>query len=274
MSHSTESRRRIRLDGWCHAGLVSCVGFAWLMSPQLCQADEPHQQPASSDARQVAPNQSVVLDDRRDEVDETSEGRADGLRAPAEMADAGGAERQSERLSTQLRRRDPQRPKRTAADLSDGKSAPWFRTGLGALGIVLALIVLAVWLVRRWLPAARVVDSSVLNIVGRASLSPKHSLALVQVGRRFVLVGISSDRLSGLCEVADPDEVAELSVRTGAGMKPPQRAFGDLLLHETESYQEADHDEPESAESVRAEGPRISRPLTELLKKLRNVKVG
>jgi len=271
MSHSTESRRRIRLEGWCRASLVGCVGLAWLMSPQACRANEPHQQPASSGAGHVASNQSVVLDDHAAEADGTPEERADGLRASPGIADAGDREQQLEWSSTQLRRRGPPRPKRDAADLSEGKSAPWYRTGLGALGIVLTLIVVAVWLLRRWVPAARVMDSSVLNVVGRASLSPKHSLALVQVGRRFVLVGISGDRLSGLCEVADPDEAAELAVRTGTGMKPQRRAFGDLLLHEAEAYQEGDD---EGAESVRAEGPRISRPLTELLRKLRNVKAG
>jgi flagellar biogenesis protein FliO len=49
-----------------------------------------------------------------------------------------------------------------------------------------------------------------IEVLGRNHLSPKQSLTLVRVGRRVVLVGVAPERLSPLCVIDDPQEVAEL----------------------------------------------------------------
>jgi flagellar biosynthetic protein FliO len=174
-----------------------------------------------------------------------------------------------------LHRRKEASPSPTVGGFQETKSTPWYRTGIGALGIVLASIVAAVWAFKRWVPAVRAADGGLLRVVGRTSLTPKHSLALVRMGRRFVLVGVSGDRLSRLCEVSDPEEVAELAARAGIGTTPSTNAFDNLLLHEAASYEEPD--EPELAGGDRSDGPdggRVSRSLTGLLTRLRSVRVG
>lgn len=91
---------------------------------------------------------------------------------------------------------------------------PWYRNGLFALGAVLAVIFGIVLLLRRYVPSARAMSGGPLKVVGRIHLSPKQSVALLQVGRRHVLVGITPDRLTNLGHIADPDESFSLRART------------------------------------------------------------
>ena len=52
--------------------------------------------------------------------------------------------------------------------------------------------------------------SSAIQVVSRSALSPRQQLVLVQVGRRLVLVGSSGSEMNPLCQIDDPDEVAEV----------------------------------------------------------------
>jgi flagellar biogenesis protein FliO len=119
------------------------------------------------------------------------------------------------------------------------------------------------------MPSARAADSGVLRVVGRAALSSKQSVALIQLGRRFVMVGISGDRLNRLCEVGDPDEVAELAARTGAMPASRAGAFDDLLLREAADFGEHHEGDPEGARSIRTNVGRTPKRLSGLLQRLR-----
>jgi flagellar biosynthetic protein FliO len=165
--------------------------------------------------------------------------------------------------------------RRLAPALGDGaineRSTPWYRTGIGALAVVLALVAGAYWVVRRWMPSARTVDAGAMKLVGRTGLTPKQSLALVQVGRRYVVVGVSPDRLDSLCEICDPDEVAELGLRIGSQRTGAADEFNALLAGEASDYPDAsppDSDLRERESSHRAGTPGA---LKDLLSKLRTL---
>lgn len=85
--------------------------------------------------------------------------------------------------------------------------------GIGALGFVV------VWLWRRGLLGKSTGRGTrALEVIGRAPLSPRHSVCLVRVGaRRVVVVGMCGDAMSSLASIDDPEELAELLTSTGVG---------------------------------------------------------
>ena len=117
--------------------------------------------------------------------------------------------------------------------LGNREPIPWYRNGLLSLVIVLAVIGGVAYLVRRLVPSVRACNGGAIEILGRQHLSPKQSLALVRVGQRMVLVGITAERLTTLCEVDRPEEVAELLVQSANGRPLTGRArtaqFDELL---------------------------------------------
>jgi flagellar protein FliO/FliZ len=97
------------------------------------------------------------------------------------------------------------------APLQGLSDVPWYRSGLVSLAVVLGVIVVVTLLIRRLLPSVRAMSSGAIEILGRNHLAPKQSLTLVRVGRRIVLVGVTPDRISTLCVIDNPHEVAELA---------------------------------------------------------------
>ena len=156
----------------------------------------------------------------------------------------------------------------------EDRSTPWYRSAIGSIAVVLALVGVAYFLVRRFVPAARASESGLLRVVARAALSPKHGVALVHLGRRFVMVGVSPDRLVALCDIQDPDEVAELVVRTGGAVRRDRNDFDEVLVREADHFREhtAEAEEPASATSPAGSRPIAARePLTDLLNRLRTL---
>ncbi|MCA9253878.1 MAG: FliO/MopB family protein [Phycisphaerales bacterium] len=89
-------------------------------------------------------------------------------------------------------------------------SVPWYRSPFIALVVVLGVIAAVATGVRRWVPAARSVSSDQLRVVGRTAISSKQSAVLLHVGKRVVLLGVTSDRVNTLAEITDESEVAQL----------------------------------------------------------------
>ncbi len=117
----------------------------------------------------------------------------------------------------------------------------WLR-GWAPLAGVLLLIGVLVWALRRWMPkSAGLSGRGMIEILGRQYLSPKQSVALLKVGRRVVLVGMTSDRLTRLETIADPAEVAEIVGRS-ATRKPGSLtdAFQRDVLREAAAYEPGD----------------------------------
>ncbi len=130
-----------------------------------------------------------------------------------------------------------------------GVGGAWYRSGMVSLVAVLSLIGALFWAVRKFMPGAVTRSGGVMNVVARTALSPKHSVALVQVGRRrFVLVGISADRVTTLADMADADEVAELAGLTLGGSTASDRKFERELTQASKAFEPAELVEPTPAE--------------------------
>jgi len=230
------------------------------------------ERPAPADGRCVALNQPVSID---------------GPQAvpPMEMTAVPGASA-DETPGRDATLRRVKRPSRTSgvgdaarlmpgaegdAHLSLAPQTPWYRSGVGALAIVLALIGGLVWALRRWVPAAQGRESRIIRVVGRASLSPKHSAALICVGRRFVLVGMSGEHVNTLCEISEADEVAELSLRTDTVPTQEAEGFERLLIEEAADYRQPVVGEAKDAGPTAAETVRTRKPLSDLLHRLRTL---
>ena len=93
-----------------------------------------------------------------------------------------------------------------------------------ALGVVAGVIgvgLVGFWFFRRFIPGALTRnESSLLQVVARVPVSPRHQVALVAVGERIIVIGISPERVDRLAEIDDPDEVFRLL---------PQVPIGDQL---------------------------------------------
>lgn len=106
-----------------------------------------------------------------------------------------------------------------------GPWAQWGRT-LVALAVVVLLIFVARIMLKRFGPVSGPRRREVLDVLARATVSPRHQLLLVRVGRRVVLVGQGPSSLTTLSEVTDSQEVAAL-IETASGAKPKKEKAPD-----------------------------------------------
>ncbi len=111
-------------------------------------------------------------------------------------------------------------------------TVPWYRSGMVSLGVVLAAIAGVALLFRRLVPSVRSAAGGGIEVLARNHLSPKQTLALVRVGRRMVLVGVTPERMTSLCEIDDPQEVSELLGAASKKRPAATDAGFDLALSE------------------------------------------
>lgn len=153
----------------------------------------------------------------------------------------------------------------------DSKGTPWYRSGLVSTVIVLGVVWLAYRAARRWIPGSKVSDSGFMQVIARTTLTPKQHVALVRLGRRFVMVGVSPDRIDRLCVIDDAPEVSELLVRLNGASGSQSPGFDDELMREVSGY-ESDSDAG-SDELAPSEDSNVERraPLRDLLTRLRSL---
>ena len=96
---------------------------------------------------------------------------------------------------------------------------------VAALVLVCVLAYLALRLARRYLVGTRG-EAGLLRVVERCPLSARQSLWVVEVGRRYFLLGASDGVIAKLAEL-DPEEVRAVT-RSSTG-HPVGRSFRDLL---------------------------------------------
>lgn len=100
-----------------------------------------------------------------------------------------------------------------------------FVSVLSSLAIVIGLILAAAWLYRKAAPTiSGALPKQVVQVLGRTPLAPRQQLVLLRLGSKLVLVSnlhgevrtiseitdpLEVDRLSGLCEAAQPGSISE-----------------------------------------------------------------
>ena len=166
---------------------------------------------------------------------------------PATGPTASGSAK-SDAAGTGSARARPAVLKRSAA--SSGEVAPrrrpWYRSSLIALAAVLGLVCLVTYLLRRYVPAVRALGDGVLKLVQRTPLSSKQSIALVRVGQRMVLIGITPDHISSLCVIDDPEELARLMARADKDARRAGQDFEAALSDEADKFERSACEELEA----------------------------
>jgi len=236
---------------------VGAFTVSVLLVTAVCQGLDTNEATSGGRGPEPASNQSVSIED----VDSPSVG------VPADA----GAESVSPSSApgTRLVRR------RSASELtlapSDGRATAWYRTGLGALTVVLVCVGVLYTVARRWMPSLRAADNGVMRVVGRTTLTPKQSLALIQLGHRVVMVGVSPNRVDTLSEITDSQEAADLLAQAGGGWMNGAPAFDGLLSREVEDFERAGEPVLEPSRRAAVTGVRSAGPLADLLHRLRTL---
>lgn len=82
---------------------------------------------------------------------------------------------------------------------------------VGSLMLVCGLFVALMWLIRQTMPRSQApLPAGVVRVLGRATLTGRHILQLLQVGKKLVLVVVGPNGVQTVTEVSDDDEVNRL----------------------------------------------------------------
>ena len=94
-----------------------------------------------------------------------------------------------------------------------------------ALSVVLGLLALLAWAMKRFGPKARS-GTAPVRLVGALSLGGRERIMVVEVGNQWIVVGASPGRVNALATMPAqaPDQEATL-----AEHQPPAASFGDWL---------------------------------------------
>ena len=104
----------------------------------------------------------------------------------------------------------PERGDRNADPPQSG--LPGIASVLGSLAIVLGLLLLVAWLLKRTMPAGSMaLPSNVVEVLGKTVLAPRQNVHLVRIGNKLLLVAVSSAGAETLTEISDPIEVDRLA---------------------------------------------------------------
>jgi len=81
---------------------------------------------------------------------------------------------------------------------------------LGALAVVVGLIFAAKWLLSRYGGGRVRRGGGVIEVLTKTAVSARHSVMLIRVGSRLLVVGAGGDGMNTLTEINDPEQVSEL----------------------------------------------------------------
>lgn len=148
-------------------------------------------------------------------------------------------------------------------------ATPWYRGGLVSLAVVLTVIGGVACLARRYLTPTQVGGGDVLRVLCRAHLSPKQSIALVQMGGRFAFVGVTSEHITPLRVVEDAQEAATIRTELRLRKREKEAAEFGAILND-ESQRTAERVEP--AMTPTGETEQVARTREDLKGLLENLK--
>jgi len=83
---------------------------------------------------------------------------------------------------------------------------------LGALAIVIAMMIGAMYLMKKYFYQAPVASdgSAIIHIISTCHLGPKNSILLVEVLGQIMLLGVSNNQMSILATITDPGAMETL----------------------------------------------------------------
>jgi flagellar biosynthetic protein FliO len=224
------------------AGLVVLAALLVPAAPGSAQS-LPGSNP-SRDTRPVvvhaAPATPAEPGERLADASSTSSGPGPGVTSPASSLAS------SERIATSAKDNPSSQPNEENRPIGglrgSGESAgggdtlsQWLGPSWWALLVVLGLIIAAAWVIRRINPAVarglagRGGQAGLFKILARWHLAAKQYVALIQVGRRVLLVGVTGQQISQLCEFTDPDEIEHLLANCPSGRSILAEGFSQLL---------------------------------------------
>ena len=137
---------------------------------------------------------------------------------------------------------------RGSADSAGGASdtlTQWLGPAWWALLVVIVLIIAAAWVIRRINPAiarrlsGRPGQIGLFKVLARWPLAARQYVGLIQVGRRVLLIGVTGQQISQLCEFTDPDEIEHLLANCPSGRSILAEGFSQLLGRHSEKTAEA-----------------------------------
>ncbi len=91
--------------------------------------------------------------------------------------------------------------------------------GLFGLAVVIALIFVAGWLMKKIGPRAR--SSSIVQVIGGASVGPREKVVVVRFGTQTLLLGVAPGHV-GLLHTADASELADADVAVASTAGTPR----------------------------------------------------
>ncbi len=200
----------------------------------------------------IQANTGTRLSIRGDEIDDEAVRNAGpvstpALAAPGEQKAVEPAAGEESAVISRPPVQDSRRVER-AAPSNSPTDAQGMLQMLWPLFIVLLVVGGLAYAARRWMPKSlRTSSGGPLQIIARQSISAKQSLCLVRLGRRLVLMGVTSDRISTLSEINDPEESAAI-VAAVESSRPTSfaTAFGKMSDQDLKAA-EADDDETMAA---------------------------
>jgi len=136
--------------------------------------------------------------------------------------------------ATQQASRPIRPPGKEAADSSEpaplGESTQRAVVRVAAsMAIVLSIFFLVIWFLRRSLPRqARSLPKEAFEILGTAALSSRHTLQLVKIGNRLLLISLAVGGASSLAEISDEVEVERLLSLCQAGRRGQGGGAGEV----------------------------------------------
>lgn len=109
--------------------------------------------------------------------------------------------------------------------------------GLAALAVVLALLISLPWLYKKVF-GRRVIGGSIAKIIGGVSLGTRERLFVIEVGSRWIVVGVAPGRVNALAniepspallEVVEPQQADRGESASGSEGQSSSLKFSDLL---------------------------------------------
>ncbi|GEM_PF-5115190 len=104
----------------------------------------------------------------------------------------------------------------------------WFLLKLvGGLGVV----ILTIWGIGKLLQKSGIGNNSnqFMRVHSTLPLSRDQFLRITQIGKKFIVIGVTGESINKICEITDPDVIQELNFQSEEAEEEPEQDFSNLL---------------------------------------------